>query len=442
MASLYSGLALTNRLRLLGLIGIALILSIALSHTAQAEPVCVAEHAPGRVLVSWRDSSSSLDEATAGQVLIDQPTLNLWSMPVPIGQECTTAARLQSDPRVAYADLDYAIHVTDVITPNDPGWTQQWALPQINAPQAWSIVTDTTAMVIAIIDSGLKLDHPDLANVAWVNSGEVPGNFIDDDGNGYVNDMRGWHFYQRWNGTTYVPAQDANVDDDYGHGTHVAGIIGATGNNGLGISGVAWRARVMPVKVLNQYGNGWYSDIAAGIVYAVDNGARIINLSLGGETDSPVLREPIEYAQAHDVLVIAATGNTSDRVLYPAAYPSVLAVAATDQADQRAAFSNFGPEVDVAAPGVDIYSTWPWVTGYFTKSGTSMAAPHVTGVAALVWTRRPQLSAQLVASVIKLTATDIDAEGWDQYTGFGRVDGYRAVEQPPLYQFFIPTCVQ
>ncbi len=404
--------------------------------------MCAVNHAPGHVLVSWRDNPSRLETATIGQALIDQSTINLWSVPVPIGQECATVARLQGDARVAYADLDYAIQSTDVITPSDPGWAQQWALPQINAPQAWSIVTDTTPLVIAVVDSGLKLDHPDLASQVWTNSDETPGNFIDDDGNGQIDDVHGWHFYHAWAGSTYVPRQDANVADDYGHGTHVAGIIGATGNNGLGITGVAWAARVMPVKVLDQYGTGWYSDIAAGIVYAVDNGANIINLSLGGETDSPVLREPIEYAQAHGVLVVAATGNTGGSVLYPAAYPSVLAVAATDQADQRAAFSNFGPEVDVAAPGVDIYSTWPWVTGYFTKSGTSMAAPHVTGVAALVWTHRPQLSAQLVASMIMLTATDIDAGGWDQYTGFGRVDAYRAVEQPPPYQFFIPTCVQ
>ncbi len=406
---------------------------------------CDTEYAPGRVLVSWRDASRPVDglpagqPLTGGQRLIDQPAINLWSLPVPIGQECATAARLRREARLAYAELDFAVHSTDLVTPTDPGWSNQWALRQINAPQAWSSVTDTTALVVAVIDSGIRLDHPDLATQVWVNSGETPGNYIDDDGNGQIDDVHGWHFYHGWTGTTYVPMQDANIADDYGHGTHVAGIIGAATNNNVGIAGVAWGARVLPVKVLNQYGDGWYSDIAAGIVYAVDNGANIINLSLGGTVDSPVLREPIEYAQAHGVLVIAATGNTGGSVLYPAAYDSVLAVAATDQSDQRAAFSNFGPEVDVAAPGVDIYSTWPWVTGYFTKSGTSMAAPHVAGVAALVWTQWPQLSARQVAIKIMLTAVDVGDVGWDTQTGFGRLEADRAVNQPPPWCVYFPV---
>ncbi|MBI5566957.1 MAG: S8 family serine peptidase [Chloroflexi bacterium] len=430
---------MNKRLWVMGCIGAALIIvSIRLARIALAERVCGADYAPGRVLVSWRDTVLPAQRSDGGHLLVDRPAINLWSVPVPIGQECAAVARLQRDTRVAYADLDYAIQTTDVITPTDPGWAQQWALPQINAPQAWRIVTDTTPFVIAVIDSGLKLDHPDLVSQLWTNSGETPGNFIDDDGNGQIDDVQGWHFYHAWAGATYVPRQDANITDDYGHGTHVAGIIGAAANNGVGIVGVTWAARLMPVKVLNQYGNGWYSDIAAGIVYAVDNGARIINLSLGGETDSPVLQEPIEYAQAHDVLVIAATGNSGGSVLYPAAYPAVLAVAAIDQFDQHAAFSNFGPEVDVAAPGVDIYSTWPWVTGYFTKSGTSMAAPHIAGAAALVWANWPELTAGRVAGYITQTATDAGSAGPDLFTGWGRVDVYGAVLRATPWRLRLP----
>jgi subtilisin family serine protease len=188
--------------------------------------------------------------------------------------------------------------------------------------------------------------------------------------------------------------------------------------------------------VLDQYGNGWYSDIAAGIVYAADSGARIINLSLGGASDSQTLRAAVDYARERGSIVVAATGNTGGAVLYPAAYEPVLAVAATDANDQHASFSNYGPQVDVAAPGVDIYSTWchpDAISGlclgnyYFTKSGTSMAAPHVSGVAALVWSRWPDLTADAVAMQITRTVVDVGSPGWDPYLGWGRLDAAAAV---------------
>jgi subtilisin family serine protease len=236
-----------------------------------------------------------------------------------------------------------------------------------------------------------------------------------------------------WNGSAYIPSEDADVRDDYGHGTHVAGIAGAATNNGVGIAGIAWGAQVMPVKVLDQYGNGWYSDIAAGIIYAADNGASVINLSLGGESDSQTLRAAVDYARNRGAVVVAATGNTGGAVLYPAAYEPVLAVAATDANDQRASFSNYGPQVDLSAPGEGIYSTWcrpdpvsSLCLGnyYFTKSGTSMAVPHVAGVAALVRSRWPDLSASAVISTLLETAQDVDEVGFDPFTGWGRVNAY------------------
>ncbi len=210
-------------------------------------------------------------------------------------------------------------------------------------------------------------------------------------------------------------------------------------NNGIGIAGVAWGARVMPVKVLDQYGEGWYSDIAAGIIYAADNGAKIINLSLGGAAASQTLCEAAAYALQKGALLVAATGNGGAAVSYPAACDGVLAVAATDRADQRAGFSNFGPQVDLAAPGVDIYSTWPWLDGYFTRSGTSMAAPHVAGVAALVWSRWPAWTNVAVSRQITETAMDVDAAGWDAYTGWGRLDAAAAVGAAPFDPTRTPT---
>ena len=368
----------------------------------------------------------------------DLAPLPIVSVQVPIGQEVAQAQAARRAGQVAFAEVDYAADATDVVTPTDPGWIDQWGPRRINAPAAWSIITNTTGIIIAVIDSGVKLDHPDLATNVWTNADETPGNFSDDDGNGKIDDVHGWHFFQNWNGISYVPAEDANVEDDYGHGTHVAGIAAAATNNGMGVAGIAWNARIMPVKVLDQFGTGWYSDIASGIVYAADNGARVINLSLGGAEDSQTLRAAIDYARSRGALVIAATGNTGSAILYPAAYEPVLAVAATDSNDRVADFSNRGPQVDVAAPGVDIYSTWPWRDGYFTKSGTSMAAPHVSGVAALIWARCPPLSAGDVAGYITQTAVDVGEPGWDVNTGWGRIDAYQAVQNILCWAVFLP----
>jgi thermitase len=355
--------------------------------------------------------------------------LSVVSVRVPIGQERATIESLQRSGQVAFAELDYAAYATDIVTPTDPGWINQWGPRQIDAPAAWTVVTGTSKIIIAIVDSGIKLDHEDLVARRWINSAEIPGNYIDDDGNGQIDDVNGWHFYQRWTGTTYVSAENANVQDDYGHGTHVAGIAAAAANNGTGITGVAPGARIMPIKVLDQFGTGWYSDIAAGIIYAADNGARVINLSLGGTADSQTLRAAVDYARSRGALVVAATGNTGGAILYPAAYDPVLAVAATDQSDQIAYFSNRGPQVDVAAPGVDIYSTWPWVSGYFTKSGTSMAAPHVAGLAALIRSERPDLAVDQITQIITSTARDVEDPGWDAVTGWGRIDAFAAVQR-------------
>lgn len=372
--------------------------------------------------------------------------LGMLQVQVPIGQEQASVDELRHSGEVAFADLNYVARTTDLITPTDPGWANQWGPTKIDVPAAWAVVTGTSQIVVATIDSGLQLTHEDLLSQRWLNAAEVPGNNLDDDHNGYIDDVNGWHFFQRWNGSTYVPDENANVADDYGHGTHVAGIIAAA-YNGVGVVGVAPGVRVMPVKVIDQFGNATYSDIAAGIVYAVDNGAQIINLSLGGEIDSPVLQAPIEYARLHNVLVIAATGNSGGGVSYPAAYDSVLAVAATDSSDQVAAFSNYGSAVDLAAPGVDIYSTWchPNVlmatcegSYYFNKSGTSMAAPHVSGVAALVWSHRPNLSANLIAYQLMYTADDIGTVGLDIFSGHGRVNADRAVNGLTWRSIYLP----
>ncbi len=411
---------------------------------ALAQPT--ARYRPGAVLVQFGPemTASAADKLLSSRQLharSEISPLKITSLQVAPGQEAATLESLRRLPGVAFAELDYAAEAAE--TPDDPEWNRQWSLLKINMPAAWDVVTGTTGSTIAVLDSGIDLDHPDLVPNLWTNPGEIPGNGLDDDGNGKVDDVYGWHFYYLWDGDDFVPAEDGNVQDDYGHGTHVAGIAAAATDNGIGVAGVAWGARLMAVKVLDEYGTGWYSDIAAGIVYAVDNGAKIINLSLGGGSGSETLCTAAEYAYNHGALLVASAGNSGGAVLYPAACNFVLAVAATDQADRRAGTSNFGPQVDVAAPGMEIYSTW-YRGNYFTKSGTSMAAPHVSGLAHLIWSARPDLDADGVGRVITATAVDVNAgdwPGWDQYVGWGRIDAASAVSADLWVQIVAPKTV-
>jgi len=396
---------------------------------------------PGGILVKFKEGASAADvqAALARQGLSAEreiSQLGIKSLAVPSGQELAVVEDMRRDPSVEYAELDYLASVA--ITPSDPGWDNQWAPAKIGAPAAWEITTGSEEVIIAVLDTGVKIDHPDLAAKTWSNPGEIPANGLDDDQNGKVDDVYGWHFYHHCSNSECLPAEDNDLQDDNGHGTHVAGIAAAETNNEVGIAGISWGAQLMPVKVLDEYGDGWYSDVIAGIVYATDNGADIINLSLGGEENSEALQDAVDYGHAEGVLLMAATGNTGKPVFYPAACDHVLGVGATDVNDVRPEFSNYGPGIDVAAPGVSIYSTWPWLDGYWHKSGTSMAAPHVAGLAALIWSARPELSNDRVAWVISETANDLGAPGWDEYYGWGRIDAHRALLSASQFKLYVP----
>jgi subtilisin family serine protease len=306
--------------------------------------------------------------------------------------------RLAGAPDIEYAEPNYLLHATR--TPDDPLLPQQYSLENtgqedgtagadIDAARAWDLSTGGASVIVAVIDSGIDLDHPDLQPNLWTNPDEIPGNLVDDDGNGLVDDVHGWDFVN----------EDDDPRDDVGHGTHVAGIVAAAGNNGLGITGVAWRARLMPLKFLDAGGFGTVADAVQAIDYAVSKGARILNASWGGGDDSSALLEAIRDAGAHEALFVAAAGNDgadSDRApFFPAGYaaPNIIAVAASDRQDRLAPFSNFGgTTVDLAAPGVQILSTLPGGR-YGLMSGTSMATPHVSGVAALVLGLAPGMPA-------------------------------------------------
>ncbi len=319
-----------------------------------------------------------------------------------------TLSVLRANPDVEYAEPNFILSIDAI--PDDPQFTNLYGLDNnaqtggaidadIDAPEAWDIETGTNT-VVAVIDSGLDYNHVDIQGNVWSNSGEIANNGIDDDGNGYVDDVRGWDF--------------ANTDndpmDDNNHGTHVAGTIAATGNNGVGVTGVNWSARVMPLKFITAAGTGGTADAIAAIDYAVANGARIINASWGGTFFSQALFDAISAANTAGVLFVAAAGNngvdTDVTPNYPASYdiPNIISVAATDSTDGLAAFSNFGAtSVDLGAPGVVILSTIP-ANAYASFSGTSMASPHVAGVATLALSREPTLSvAELSAALLDNT---------------------------------------
>lgn len=363
------------------------------------EGISQSDYRPGRILLKFR---AEVPEVEAAEMLSAQDLeilgevgdLEILQLAVPEEQEKALVDTLAEDPRVEYAELDYVVHAT--IVPDDTYYSWQWGLAKIQAPTAWDIMGDTSAITIAILDSGVDLNHPDLNDKI----------------------VQGYDFVNN----------DAVAQDDHGHGTHVAGIAAAETNNNAGVAGVSWGARIMPVKVLDAQGDGYYSDVAAGINWACSHGASILNMSFGGSTPSSTLQQALEEAYDDGCLMVAAAGNGyGDGVDYPAKYPQTMAVAATNQNDVRPSFSDYGPEVDVAAPGVAIYST-VWYHSYTYGSGTSMATPHVAGLAALVWSVCPEPTNAEVESVIETTAKDLGPTGKDNYYGFGRINAHDAVE--------------
>ena len=306
-------------------------------------------------------------------------------------------AALTANPQIAWAEPNVQWSVGHVA--QDPMFDMQWSLhndgqtggttdADIDASEAWDRFMGSSNVIVAVTDTGVDYTHSDLAANMWTNSGEIPGNGLDDDGNGFVDDVYGYDF-------AYA---DSDPMDVYGHGTHVSGTIGALADNGIGVAGVSPNVRIMPVKFLADDGWGTSAGGAAAIVYAVDNGARIINASWGGTGYSQAIYDAIEYAAAHDVLFVAAAGNSGSNndasPRYPAAYdlPNIVAVAATDHDDALTNFSCYGPTtVDLGAPGANIASTIPG-DAYASWSGTSMAAPHVAGTAALLAGFSPGIS--------------------------------------------------
>lgn len=361
------------------------------------------------------------------------PDLSISVVQPAAGQSFETAlANLNASPSVLYAEPNY-IWSIDQVVPNDPQYASQYFLnntgqaggragADIRAQQAWTLQTGTR-VVIAVIDTGVNYNHPDLQNNIWTNTREIAGNGVDDDRNGFVDDVRGWDFANN----------DNNPLDDNRHGSHVAGIIAAQGNNGVGVSGVNWSAQIMPLKFMTATGSGTSANAIRAINYAVANGAKISNNSWGGGAFSQALQDAITAAESAGHLFVAAAGNSSSNndttPSYPASYPNanVISVAATTSSDGLATFSNFGARsVDLGAPGQGILST---VLGSATAtlSGTSMAAPVVAGVAGLVLAANSSLSVGALRNAILNSTDPVTALSGRTVTG-GRVNAFRALQ--------------
>jgi subtilisin family serine protease len=380
---------------------------------------------PPRLLLRLKPETNLLPSTLAAEQLLAAyglqiraylPQIQVWVLETSPDALPHVLASLQDDPRCLWVEPDGILTISDVV-PDDPYYLPQQAnLRLIGLPWAWIFSTGSPNWPVAVIDTGIDLDHPDLQSKVWVNLAEIPSNGIDDDHNGYIDDVNGWNFVNDTN----------SPQDDQSHGSHVSGILAAHTNNGVGIAGIAWQTPVMALKALDNTGHGNASDVAEAILYAADNGARILNLSFGDDLEYSAIHDAIVYARSQGCLLAAAAGNTAGPVEYPAAQPGVLAVAATDNNDLPTSFSNRGPQIAVAAPGVNIYSASK-NGSYFLASGTSASTPQVSGLAALIWNLHPEWSADQVTQVITSTAKDVWSPGRDNLTGWGRIDAQAAV---------------
>lgn len=355
-------------------------------------------------------------EATGVRVLRKLPAIGYWIVQTPPNRLLSTRSKLRQVPGVLRVDLDIA-HLP-AYDPNDPLWPDQWHIRAINAHTAWDL-SFGGPVVVAVIDTGVEVTHPDLAANIWWNPGEVPGNQVDDDGNGYVDDVNGYDFAYN----------DPNPDDVYGHGTACAGIVAAVQDNAKGCTGVAPRAKIMALKTSIDSGYLYDSANVPAYLYAADNGARVLSMSYFSDDVTPAGRAGINYCWSKGVIPVAAAGNSSSVIpYYPAAYDNCVAVAALNSSLNKAGFSNFGSWVDLAAPGVSLTTTSKGggYTGGF--GGTSGACPHVAGAVALLMGAAPSATNAEVRAALEDTATLVSQPPFGEFSNYGIVNLQAAMQ--------------
>lgn len=403
---------------------------VSISYQPGAGPVSAVNRQPGRPSPdstdpSWQAASAEISRATGLEILSARPDHGLARLRVKAGDEAAEIERLQSLPWVRHAELNYYAYAAGAAAgapaagpvaesapdagtvapfyPNDPDFGKQWNMHRVKAPDAWAATRGSSSFVVAVLDTGVAQSHPDFAGQLLA-------------GYNYVTDQPG-----------------AEDDDALSHGTHVTGILAAATNNGVGVAGLAPNIKILPLKVLNEYEAGRYDAIAAAIRDAADRQAQVINMSLTGLASSSILQDAINYAQGEGSLIVAAAGNCAQNpgycggqinpVVYPAAYPGVLAVGASDRFDRVTTYSGYKPYIGLAAPGgTEAEPVWstanpknsPYYASYRSMYGTSMSTPMVSAAAALAWTLRPAATPDEVADILKSTA---DKVGTDPYTG-------------------------
>ena len=402
----------------------------------------------------------ALDKAYTKETLLNKrPLLFVFSDAVNISN---TLERLKKTNLFLYAEPDFINYgsgikkkiqsqqngkiLSRVTTPNDPYFFRQWAFhndgtfnlstatvdADVDMIEAWDLSTGNPNLTMAVMDTGLKMDHPELTGRIWVNSAEVASG-TDTDNNNYVDDINGWDFVN----------DDNNPTDDHGHGTNVTGIATATGNNGIGYAGVDWYCKVMPLKVLNENNSGFTSNIIESFYYAINKGVKIISISIGGSGYSVAYEDAINTAYNNNIVVVACMMNFNNNVpYYPAAFTNTIAIGSTDSNDQRTepffwsntSGSNYGSHIDVIAPGNYMYGLANNSdTNYnYYWGGTSQSTPLVSGICSLMLSVNPNLSPNDIRTILRDTAEDQvgdsqDIVGWDQYYGYGRVNAFNAL---------------
>ena len=379
---------------------------------------------PTRLLVKVKKGASpeqiEAAHARAGAKLLqDLPQIRWQIVEVPYGKQREVRSRYAAEPAIERADLDRARKAAYV--PNDPYWPYHWHLTNIKADLAWDTVKGDPSVVVAVMDTGLETSHPDLAANVWVNPGEIAGNGVDDDGNGYVDDVNGYDFAYG----------DPSPDDVYGHGTACAGIVAAVQDNAIGVTGVAPRSKLAGIKAAINSGYFYDSANVPAFLYCADMGFKVISMSFFSDEVTPAERDAVDYCWSKGVVLVAAAGNSTSVIpYYPGAYEKVIAVAATDTANNPAWFTDYGSWVDVAAPGVSIATTSTF-GGYTTGfAGTSAATPHVAGLAALLFAANSSATNADVRAALEDTATPTIWAPWQgEYTNDGKVDCDAAVDR-------------
>jgi len=443
------------------------------AHEPQPPPTAAipAAYAPGQLLVKFRPEASAAARgsrlaALGLSTLREMGDLGISLLAVPAGQEQAMIARLRQDPLVEFAEPNYRVELPKIVAdispaftwpeqarfgassavtctqlytpviPNDYYWNEQWNLRKICLPEAWSVTTGATDAVIAVLASGIDLQHPDLQGQIWTNPGENPCNGLDDDGNGFVDDVHGWNFV----------GDNNDVTDDSAVGTIVAGVAAAATSKGEGVAGVSWGAKILPIRVFGT-NHADISDLIAGLYYAANirqQWQMPMAILLGGymPVQSEAYQAAVYYAHEQGCLLVAGAGDMdmpcNENINWLAAAAYVIAVSATDENDSWVGSSQCGFYIDLCAPGKNVI--FPLPNGsYALGRSTMLSAAHVAGLASLIWSLNPTYPADLVEILLRWTAVDLGAPGWDMYFGYGRIDASRALREAVHYLRLLPN---